>query len=221
MPFAASEPEQVRSAARSAWPGEEDRLDRDSREGVVSLRKPNREDRRRLHAAINQRVAQRFLLTLVATVLSQLGLVYLITSETLNLHTFAISILMLLGLSMLYFISHCLKCAIQRHATYLRLTGASRWERHLAAYDLRFRTRMFTIPHAAIFMGLGALAGLWPFIPLGKTSGELSILRLLLLLATVGYAALVVGLAWRYRAEVADRLEQQWKEILANDKRVT
>lgn len=217
MSLTASELNPLRPAASFAPPGVGDLLFCEIPEGSVANHKPNREDRRKLHAAVNQWVHQRFLLTLTATVASLIGLIYLVSLEEVNLETFAISLLMLVGLAVLYFISHCLKCAIHQYTTYLRLTGGSRWESHLAAYRQRFTTRLFTIPHAAIFLGLGALAGLWPFIPLGNTSGELSILRLLLLLATVAYAALVVGLAWRYRADVADRLEQQWKEILSGD----
>lgn len=174
-----------------------------------------REDHRQLCAAIRQLAGQRFAVLIVALVITGAMVAGVVVLNVVSTTTFAISILLLGLLSLLAFVSHCLCCAIRQRACYLRLVHNSPWQRHRLRFRQRFGARVLTVPHTAVFLVLGAMGGLWPFLmPLDHPSERLSVLRMLLVLATVAYCGLVIGLAWYYRADVTGRIEQQWREIM-------
>lgn len=130
---------------------------------------PNKEDVRKIHAEINQIVNQRFLITTFAITIFGIIASWMIPKNTpdvgsnIGAFTFAASILLIIMLFILFLLSHFLKGMLRILTTYLLVSGESNWERDWKEYRKKGHWA-YTIPQTGVFLGLGFLSTIFPFV---------------------------------------------------------
>lgn len=132
----------------------------------MPLAKPNAEDRLKLGAEINQIINQRFLISMTALTLFGLIVGWLVAQRhQVDAFDYIAMTMLLIFLFILYFYSHQLKWQMHLLAAYLIQTSASGWETDWLAYRdgrlTRFNSAIF---QDVLFMVLGIMAGLFPFV---------------------------------------------------------
>jgi hypothetical protein len=135
----------------------------------MSLKGPNNEDVRKIHAESNQIVNQRFLITTFAiTVFGVIG-AWLIPKNTpaagsdLGAFTFAGSILLISLLFILFLFNHFLRGMLRIYTTYLLATNKSDWEHDWERYR-KEKYLGYTKAQTIVFLALGILSTVYPVI---------------------------------------------------------
>ncbi|MBI5963109.1 MAG: hypothetical protein HY863_06525 [Chloroflexi bacterium] len=182
---------------------------------------PKKEDIQKIHAEVNQIVNQRLsLATLAVTVFGAL-VAWLIPKSTpsagseVGAFIYGATILLLLVLFSLFLLAHHLTYMLRIYTTYLDESNASNWEKDWSAYRARFKYVGYTKPQALIFLILGILSAIFPFLLalVYSLNFEPKIGAIVCVLAGGLYAIFVSGMGfWKWFAK-EDEMRQRWKKL--------
>jgi hypothetical protein len=138
----------------------------------MALEGPNDEDRRKLHAEVNQLVSQRLALTTLAVTIFTGVAAWTVPralSQDTNSHAavwFLLSVVLLFFEFVLFGLGHQLTWMIRTITSYLYVVDRSGWERDWALYRQSYPEYWgYTKPQAIVFLALGILGGFLPIIP--------------------------------------------------------
>jgi uncharacterized membrane protein YsdA (DUF1294 family) len=180
------------------------------------------EDKRKLHAAVNQIDNQRLWLTTLAITFLGTSMGLWIGKTPVSGHdarlTFVFSILLITVLFLVFLYSHFLKRMLRTFTTYLILLEASDWERDRRAYRARFRTNVewHERAQAIIFLFLGACAAGFPVAVLYLNQMEPPALWFGAEMATAAVYVLVVsGFGFCNWGDQEREIELQWRQIIS------
>ncbi|MBM4034632.1 MAG: hypothetical protein FJ291_23050 [Planctomycetes bacterium] len=186
----------------------------------MALLKPNDDDKRKLHAEVNQIVNQRLVLTTLAVTLFGGAIAWLIPRDapkpgnTVPTATYLGALLLTTVLFALFVLAHHLARMMRTITAYLQETGASNWEKDWAVYRERFGYLGYTKPQAIVFLLLGILSSAFPLvISLAWSLAFRSTLASVCLIAGVAYALLVWGMGFRQWFANEGRAREQWREL--------
>lgn len=182
------------------------------------------EDKRKIHAEINQLVHQRFLLaTAAVTVFGVVSAWSIPRDPTLlggrvGAFTCAVSILLTLVLFVLFILSHLLAAVLRTYASYLRITGESKWEQDWKDYRSAGYSA-YTKAITTLFVVLGIVASAFPFALGFIYSLAFEPGAGLWLTAGVGalYVVFVSGMGFLRWFDEETAIDQRWQGILAKN----
>ena len=133
--------------------------------------KPNQEDLRKLHQEVNQIVQQRFTLTTLAIGVFGVIMTWAFPKtpgpldSTVPVLTYIVCISLLVVLAILFALHLCLKLFLRVITAYLAETDGSVWETHWAEWRGKKKDYVgYSKPQTVVFLGLGLLAILYPFL---------------------------------------------------------
>ena len=136
----------------------------------MALLAPNKEDTQKIHSEVNQIVNQRLLLTTLAVTVFGAMLAWVIPrnppleGSSIGTFVFVAAILLTVILFALFLLTHHLTYMLRVFSTYLDEAGTSNWEKDWATYRTEFSYLGYTKPQAIIFLLLGFLSSIFPFL---------------------------------------------------------
>ncbi len=141
------------------------------------LKRPNREDKQKIHSEVNQIVNQRLLLTTLAVTIFGAMVAWLIPripltqsvpvggqSVPVGVYVYITSLLLTVVLFALFLLMHHLTCMLRLFTTYLDETDASNWEKDWSSYRDKFSYLGYTKSQSLVFLLLGSLSTGFPFL---------------------------------------------------------
>lgn len=182
---------------------------------------PDKEDKQKIHAEVNQLVNQRLSLTTLAVAVFGVMVAWLIPKSPPNVGSevgtfiYAASILLVLVLFALFLLVHHLTYMLRLFTTYLTETDASNWEKDWAVFRAQFRYLGYTKPQAVVFLLLGVLSAAFPFL-LGFAHSltlEPKVGAIVCILAGVLYIVFVSGMGLAGWFAKEDEMRRKWKEL--------
>jgi hypothetical protein len=180
------------------------------------------EDKRKIHAEINQLVHQRFLLATAAVTVFGVVSAWSIPRDLpqmaspIGAFTCAVSILLTLVLFALFILSHLLANVLRTYASYLRVTGESQWEQDWKDFRSAGYSA-YTKAITALFLVLGIITSAFPFalgfiytLAFEPNAG-------LWLTAVIGglYVVFVTGMGFLRWFDKEAETDQRWRGVLA------
>jgi hypothetical protein len=186
----------------------------------MALLGPTQEDLRKIHAEVNQLVNQRFLLTTLAITVFGVVIALLVprTPPTQDgmLGGFVLLLAALLSVLLfaLFLLSHLYKGMIRVFTTYLKVTGASNWEKDWGSFR-QSPYLGYTKPQTLVFLILNLLTIAYPFLMAWVYNLRLEPRMGLIALLTTGSLTelLMVGMGFWNWWDRERKAEQQWKAI--------
>jgi hypothetical protein len=136
----------------------------------MTLRGPDADDRKKIHAEVSQIVNQRLSLTILTVTIFGAMIAWLTPKNTptpnseVGTFTFIGSLLLVLVLFILFLLTYHISYMLRLFTTYLIVTDASNWEKDWATYRSKFSYIGYTKPQSIIFIILGAAAAGYPFL---------------------------------------------------------
>lgn len=191
----------------------------------MTLRGPDPEDKRKLHAEVNQIVNQRLALTTLGVTLFFGLAAWLVPRDSASVRAeigvsgYTISVLLTLVEFALFLLTYHLSSMLRIITTYLVVTGASTWELDWMEYRSKFPQYLgYTRPLSVIFLILGSLSAGFPFllriafsVSLEPKCGVIISVVLLFL-----YVLFVSGMGFCRWFAREDTLKQQWQTLKDN-----
>jgi len=182
---------------------------------------PTQEDVRKLHAEINQILNQRFLLTTAAITVFGVFASFTLPKDTSTSNPNAGALLFagslfLLGVLLLLFVWNRSLANLQSNlAIYLDLTGMSVWERHWSIFHPKMWVFSTGRIQTSVFLLLGFLTALWPFIISGTIGLEVKCGWMIAVVSAGFVYAIAVGcLGFGQWFRKEDTIRSNWKEVL-------
>jgi len=187
----------------------------------MALKGPNEEDKRKLHAEINQLVNQRFVLTTISiTVFGIMG-AWMVPNnipgkiEPIGAFCFAVASLLLIVLFLLFILSYCLCTMIRNISTYMVITGQSGWEEDWVKFRQTESYIGYTKPQGVIFIILGILSVGFPFVLWAVYPFSLEPRGGVILTIVLGalYCIFIYGIAIEGWFSPEKLIKSKWEEI--------
>jgi len=187
----------------------------------MSLRKPDAEDRRKLHLEVNQLVGQRLTLATVAVTVFGVMVTWIIPRDSTAVgidfgsFRYAVSILLIVVEFALFYLSYQLGTMLRTITSYLEVVGESAWESAWSKYRDQFSYWGYTRPQSVIFLLIGALSGGLPIF--FKTAFSTSLKPwtggIALFIFLSAYLTFVIGMGMFKWFSAEGRLKKRWQEI--------
>ncbi len=186
----------------------------------MPLSGPTADDLRKIHAEVNQLVHQRFLLTTIAITVFGVVMALLVprtapsSGSSVGGFVFLLAAVLSLLLFALFLLSHLLKGMLRVFTTYLKVTGASNWEKDWSAFR-QSPYLGYTKPQTLIFLILNGLTTLFPFLmaQVYQLHYEPRMGWIASLATGVLTELLMIGMGLRGWWDRERKAEQQWKAI--------
>ena len=186
------------------------------------------EDKRKLHAAINQIDNQRLWLTTLAITFFGTGIGWWLGKPTISASDgrlpYIFSIFMMSVLFLIFLYSHFLKRMLRTFSTYLLVHEASSWEKDRQTFRRQFRAGVEWHERAQtmifLFLGIGTALLPWIAAYLNQTSinyqsssQPISWIVMQSFFATA-YLLLVIGLGLTNFGDKEEEIRDQWEGII-------
>jgi hypothetical protein len=180
------------------------------------------EDKRKLHAEVNQLVNQRFLLNTAAITIFGIIMAWTMSRPIQTIvapasdFISAVSTLLTLLLFSLYILSHLLRRTTRVITTYLIAKSMSEWEEDWQSFRSSNTYFAYTKSQTILFLSLGLLSSTWPYL-FGLIMRSPVVLTPVLWFSTIIgfiYVVLISGMGffnWWYQEK---SIEDQWKCVL-------
>lgn len=187
----------------------------------MALLRPTTEDIRKLHTEVNQIINQRVTITTAAVTLLGVVLAWMIPKATpapcsaVGGFVFFGSILLLLLLFVLFWFSYTLRSMLRIITNYFLVTEASNWELDWKTYRGEKVEVIYTTSQTVIFLLLGLISLLFPFVLAAVYNQELAPRLGLIFHIITGalYLIFVVGMGFFDWWSREKRAENIWKAI--------
>jgi hypothetical protein len=186
----------------------------------MPLSGPDQEDKRKIHAEINQLANQRFLITTAAITL--FGVIVGLASPKatpasgtpVGSFVFLMASMLSILLFALFLLSHYYKGLQRVYSTYLRLTDSSGWEADWKEFR-KDSYLAYTAPQTIIFVVLNLLATVFPYIISVVTGLRCAPTNGLIVTIVVGSLTelFMVGMGFWGWFDRERKAEQQWLAI--------
>lgn len=187
----------------------------------MKLLGPNSDDVQKINAEVNQIVNQRLSLATLAVTVFGVMVAWLLPQSSLNIgrsvgtFVYSASVLLLLVLFALFLLSHHLTYMLRVFTTYLDVTGVSNWEKDWTAFRKAYWYWGYTRPQTIIFLLLGILSAMFPFLlafahslTLDPTAGAVICVS-----AGVLYVVFVWGMGIRGWFTSEKMTHRRWQEL--------
>jgi hypothetical protein len=184
------------------------------------------EDRRKLHAEINQIANQRFLLSTAGVTVFGVALTWLVPkdvpAQSFMRTAYAVSTLLTSLLLVLFWLSHRFRLLLRTYSTYLIVRKASLWELDWQKFRQEGYPFFYTRSHAALFLLLGLFTGLAP-LAIAKLHSLCALEPMagftISMIAT-GFYSLAVGyfgFSESYGKRIEQRILERWEQVVSRD----
>lgn len=185
----------------------------------MTLLGPDEFDKPKLHAEINQLNNQRFVCSLSA--ITAFGVItgWMISSDgAVKSLTFIVSILQMLVLFAIFWLSHALYGKLRTITAYFEEREASNWEQDWKTFtDESPRYWSYKKPQASMFIFLGAVSALFPFILCMirgvESSPELWFARALTFAIGVAYMVFTIGMGFCGLFDREADAKKNWRKL--------
>lgn len=183
---------------------------------------PNKQDIQKIHSEVNQLVNQRLSLTTLAVTIFgaiiawSIPKVPLAPNVGLGAFVYAATFLLILILFSLFLLTHYLSIMLRIFTTYLDESDASNWEKDWATFRTRHKFwRGYTKPQSVIFLLLGVLTTIFPFVLAFVYSANIQPYwgAIICSLAGLFYLIFVYGMGFLGWFGKEEEVRQKWKSI--------
>jgi hypothetical protein len=185
----------------------------------MPLKGPNEADLQKIHSEVNQLVNQRLSIATLSVTVFAVMIVWLTPQSSpdpknnLDWFIYFGSILLLIVLFSLFLLTYHLSVMLRLFTSYLEVSGASDWEKDWYQYRTKFDYLGYTRPQTYIFLLLGFLTMIYPWIITRVYSLPFDYRVILCLISGILYLILVYGMGvkkWFYREY---EMKQKWNEL--------
>jgi hypothetical protein len=180
------------------------------------------EDKRKIHAEINQIVNQRLSLMVLAITVFGVFIAWLTPKQTpteikqfVEFVYFGSSLLLII-LFLIFLVTHQLAQMLRVFSTYLRETQGSVWEEDWARFRKNYTYIGYTKPQSMIFLFLGLLTTIFPVFLIFIYTSCIEPNWGLFFSVGLGiiYMIFVFGMGFKKCGDNEKRYEKRWKEII-------
>jgi len=187
----------------------------------MKLNGPNQEDRRKLHAEINQIVNQRLSLMILSVTIFGVFLAWLtpksqpVSNVGVGSFIYLGSILLIIILFIIFLMSHYLSGMLRVFSTYLSETDGSGWEKDWAIFRKNYTYIGYTKPQTIIFLVLGSISTIFPLFLSLAYSLKIEPLGGFLPCMAIGvlYFIIVFGMGTKKWFDKEADFKRKWKEL--------